>query len=351
MQEDKYLNLKVMRLRCGQLPVVVGAAPASDLFRLSFADVLREAEDQGYQRPIDVRHSREFRNYIEQVGATTIPLTFNLRGQEGDGWRLAHSNDGEATVLAIRIPELNTPAVLAQVDCQHRLGMMADSAISLTFQCFLGLTPREEMAVFSVINAKAKGLSPSLLDYHATKLIPDLETIRLELFIAKHLHDDPGSVWHGHVKLGGASTQGSKRRASLRGLQTATKALLQRRPFDAANELEAGDRYLVVRNFWSAVILVWPTAWTKPRTHLLTKGVGVTALSLLAADVITAALARQRELDVATFHEYLSPLADVDWSNKGPFKAFGGRKGAREVYKILAYRLRTVGLTVVRSAV
>jgi DNA sulfur modification protein DndB len=352
MDSDKYLNLKVMRLRCGQLPVVVGAAPASELCRLSFADVLRETDDQGYQRPIDARHSREFRAYIEQQGATTIPLTFNLRGRAGEGWRLGKCEEGQATELAIRVPSLNSPAVLAQVDCQHRLGMMTDSAISLTFQCFLGLSPLEEMSVFSVINAKAKGLSPSLLDYHATKLLPDLETIRLELFIAKHLNDDPGSVWHGQVKLGGASTtQGSKRRASLRGLQTATKALLQRRPFEAATELEAGDRYLVVREFWAAVVRVWPVAWAKPRTHLLTKGVGVTALSLLAADIVASALSRQRPLNVETFFDSLAPIADIDWSNKGPFKAFGGRRGATEVYKVLAYRLRSGGLSVVRNVV
>ena len=187
---DKHMILKVMRLKCGQLPVVIGAAPASHLFRLSFADVLREADDQGYQRPIDRRHSREFRKYIEQPGAATIPLTFNLRGNEGEGWRLGNNNDGAVTTLSLRIPSADKPFVLAQVDCQHRLGMMSDSTIPLTFQFFLGLSPHQEMAIFNVINAKAKGLSSSLLDYHTTKLVPDLETIRLDLFIAKRLNDD-----------------------------------------------------------------------------------------------------------------------------------------------------------------
>ena len=81
---------------------------------------------------------------------------------------------------------------------------MRDSYIPLTFQCFLGLSPREEMSIFSVINGKAKGLSSSLLDYHTTKL----ETVQLDLYIAKTLHDDPDSVWHRKVKLGGAATQG-----------------------------------------------------------------------------------------------------------------------------------------------
>lgn len=350
-KSGKYLIFKVMCLRCGQLPVVVGAAPATDLFRLSFADVLREAEDQGYQRPIDPRHSREFRKYIEQPGATTIPLTFNLRSESGDGWSLDSYEEGAPATLSVRVPSADAPSVLAQVDCQHRLGMMADSTIPLTFQCFLGLNPQDEMAIFNVINAKAKGLSPSLLDYHATKLIADLETIRLELFIAKRLNDDHESVWFGKVKLGGASTQGSKRRASLRGLQTATKAFLQRRPFDDVAHLDAWQRYEVVRDFWTAVVDVWPGPWAKPRRYLLTKCVGVTALSMLAADVVASALASSRPLTAETFREHLSLLSDVDWSNKGPFQAYGGRGGATEVHKHLAFRLRGTRLSVVRTAI
>ncbi|HYV49617.1 MAG TPA: DGQHR domain-containing protein, partial [Myxococcaceae bacterium] len=223
---SKYLDFQVLRQRCGQLPVVLGAAPAADLCALSFADVLDEAKEQGYQRPIDPRHSREFRSYIDQPGATTIPLTLNLRGQAGVGlgWILSAGRDGELATLSVRVPSPEHPAVLAQVDCQHRLGMMNTSPVPLTFQCFLGLSPSEEMAIFGIINGKAKGLNSSLLDYHQTQLLPDLEFLQQELFIAKRLSSDPDSVWHGLVKLGGGATQGSQRRISLRGLQTATKA-------------------------------------------------------------------------------------------------------------------------------
>ena len=51
---------------------------------------------------------------------------------------------------------------MAQVDCQHRLGHLSDLPIMLPFMCFIGLTEREEMEVFNVINSKAKGLSTSL---------------------------------------------------------------------------------------------------------------------------------------------------------------------------------------------
>ena len=195
------LELQVLAGKCGQLPVVLGCAPARDLCEMSFADVLDETTGRGYQRPMDTRHSREFREYIESSRATTIPLTFNLRGPEGDAWTLDRAPNGAAALLRIRRPDDVFAPALARVDCQHRLGMMSDSPIALTFQCFLGLTAEEEMAIFNVINGKAKGLSSSL-DYHTTILTPDLATIQVELYIAKKLNDDPRSVWHGKVKLG-----------------------------------------------------------------------------------------------------------------------------------------------------
>jgi DGQHR domain-containing protein len=346
----KYLELKVLKAVCGQLPVVLGVAPAADLFLVSFADVLDEAKDEGYQRPIDSQHSREFRAYIERQGATTIPLTFNLRGADGDGWTLSHADANGTAVLKIRRPSPGVPAVLAQVDCQHRLGMMGDSSIPLTFQCFLGLTPREEMSIFNVINGKAKGLSSSLLDYHTTKLTPDLATVQVDLYIAKMLNDDSDSVWHGKVKLGGKATQGSTRRISLRGLQTATKLLLQRCPFGPSSQVSPLDQYQIVRDFWSAVAAVWPHAWTQPRTHLLVKGVGVTALSMLAGDIITSVLSRQQRANTETFVSFLSPLVGVDWSTGGTFKGLGGRHGASEAHQLLAARLFAPGLALVRAS-
>ena len=348
---DKYLRIQVLMAKCGQLPVVLGSAPACELYAVSFADVLDEASGHGYQRPMDSRHSREFREYIEAERSTTIPLTFNLRGQNGDSWTLDDScEESSVAELRIRKPSEDVRPVLARVDCQHRLGMMADSTIALTFQCFLGLTPEEEMAIFNVINGKAKGLSSSLLDYHTTKLTPDLAAIRVELYIAKMLNDDPNSVWYGRVKLGGAATQGTSRRISLRGLQAATKLLLQRCPLEAGAQLGPAELYEVVRDFWAAVAEVWPAAWNQPRTHLLAKGVGVTALSMLAGDVVTSLLSRQQAINEHTFAAFLAPLSAVDWSTSGTFKGFGGRHGANEAHQILRAGLFAPGLAIARAA-
>src|SRR3954468_6677804 len=104
VESGKQLILKVLLATCGKLPVVLGSAPARDLYSVSFADVLDEAVDEGYQRPIDPRHSREFRAYIERDGATTIPLTFNLRGQDGRAWNLSEADANGIATLSIKRP-------------------------------------------------------------------------------------------------------------------------------------------------------------------------------------------------------------------------------------------------------
>src|SRR4029077_16288413 len=160
-------------------PALVGFAPARLLHRLSFADVLDEERGSGYQRRLNPQPSLHFRRYVQTAGATTIPLTLNARPSEGDGWRIIGTGAGARLEI-----DPAAPRVLTQVDCQHRLGHLDDLDLHLPFMCFLGLTAREEMEVFRIINSKAKGLSTSLLDFHDAQLATDLCQERPELFIA-----------------------------------------------------------------------------------------------------------------------------------------------------------------------
>src|SRR5436309_2216557 len=118
-----WIAVPVITARCGQLRVVLGAAPARELFRVSFSDVLDETLQTGYQRPCDRRHAQEFREYIHQPDSTTIPLTFNLRGDPGQAWRLDPSDvaEGGTATLLLRLPLVPTDRAVARVDCQHRL--------------------------------------------------------------------------------------------------------------------------------------------------------------------------------------------------------------------------------------
>src|SRR5262249_16848190 len=138
------------------------------------------------------QHSLDFRRYIQKPSSAAIPLTFNLRPRTDKAWRLVEIDRRRAK---LRIRE-DAGKVLAQVDCQHRLGHLGDLAIELPFMCFIGLSEREEMEVFNVINGKAKGLSTSLLDFHDAQLSVDLAADRPELFIALFLKNEPRSPWY-----------------------------------------------------------------------------------------------------------------------------------------------------------
>lgn len=310
--------------------VFLGFAEASVLHALSFADVLDEATGAGYQRRFSKKHSLDFRRYIQEENSTTIPLTFNLRPSDDDSWKLIERANGQ---VVVRI-DASKPKVLSQVDCQHRLGFLSDSVVSLPFMIFMGLSLQEEMEVFNIINGKAKGLSASLLDFHDAKLAKDVALERPELFIALQLHENPSSPWYNQLDLGGERTSGLKRRASLRTMQKAVKRFLTQTK--AVNESEPDQISKVVQDFWTAISIVLESEWAKPRNHLITKGIGVYALMGIAADLFKETGLNTEKCTQSYMCEKLSDfLPLLDWSNQGAFKALGGESGAKEALAIL----------------
>ena len=329
--------------RCAQRPVLVGFAPAKLLHALSFADVLDEDTGRGYQRRFNSQHSLDFRRYIQKDNSSTIPLTFNLRPRADHGWRIDPSAHGRA-ILEIAV---DAGKVLAQVDCQHRLGHLADLEIELPFMCFIGLSERDEMEVFNVINGKAKGLSPSLLDFHDAQLAVDLAKDRPELFIALFLKNDSRSPWYRQLDLGGSSTSGMTRRASLRTIQKAIKRFLSKTKVARSHSIEVAA--LIVLEFWAAVSLVLPEQWAKPRTHLVVKGIGVYALMDLAADLYSEAGSKQ----VCDKRYFVAALADFasefDWSTEGPLKGLGGEGGVKTAIGLIRDARRKAKFKVVAN--
>jgi DGQHR domain-containing protein len=300
--------------------VLIGFSPASVLVSISFADVLNEDTGRGYQRRFNPQHSLDFRKYIQRAGSATIPLTFNLRPSPDKAWQITEDMAGGACL------EISPEAgkVLAQVDCQHRLGYLNDLDLSLPFMCFVGLTMKEEMEIFSVINSKAKGLSTSLLDFHDATLACDLASERPELFIALHLNNNPESPWFRQLDLGGISTSGLMRRASLRTMQKAIKKFLGQTRILRRGTIDTAAQVLL--DFWCSVSVVLQQAWDAPRSHLVTKGVGVYALMGIAGDLYQESSGQS--CDKKYFTTKLSEFAqEVDWSSSGPLRGLGGEGG------------------------
>jgi DNA sulfur modification protein DndB len=336
-------RLRCIRGKSAGREVLLGFAPASLLHRLSFADVLDEDSGRGYQRRINPQHSLDFRRYIQQPGSSTIPLTFNLRPASEGVWQIRNQPEYGATLEVF-----TDRKVLAQVDCQHRLGHMGDLDTELPFMCFIGLSEREEMAVFNVINSKARGLSSSLLDFHDAQLATDLGTDRPELFISLFMRREVSSPWHGQLDLGGRSTSGMTRRASLRIFQKAVKQFLIRTRILQTHSVDAAAH--LVLDFWVALVTVLPEEWRNPRKHMLTKGVGVYALMEIAADIYNEA-PKNKICDRNHLVAALSDFApDFDWSTNGNLKGLGGQGGVKKALELIRATRRNSRLKVVGSA-
>jgi DGQHR domain-containing protein len=314
---------------CGHRRVFCGFASAGDLVRASYVDALDD-QGRGYQRRMSRDHSLEFKRYIQQDGATSIPLTFNLRHDLAGQWELQEAQGARAATLLL---DLAAGPVLSQVDGQHRLGFMQDSPIQFAFMTFLGLTDTEERDVFAVINGKAKGLSSSLLDYISAKSLgSELGKISPALFIALGLNNDPSSPWCGKLDLGGDRTVGTKRIASLRTMHQAASRLIKEAKPTASMSADVLLAHAV--SFWRAVVMTLPTQWANDRRHMLTKGIGVYALMSLAGLFIREC--NGQPITVDYFVAKLSDFVDqVDWSNHGPLEGFGGAKGADMAFKMI----------------
>lgn len=325
----RLITIECIAGRSAGRDVLIGFAPASLLYALSFADVLNEDTGSGYQRRFNAQHSLDFRRYIQAPFSTTIPLTFNLRPRADNAWRLKTHAD-RRRILTIAA---GAGPVLTQVDCQHRLGHLPDLDLELPFMSFVGLTEREEMEVFNTINSKAKGLSSSLLDFHDAQLATDLAGDRPELFIALYLRNEVTSPWYQQLDLGGDRTSGLARRASLRTVQKAVKQFLARARIARSTPVETLAP--IVLDFWQAVALTLPQAWQQHRKHFLTKGIGVYALMELAADLCND-VEDIRRLNRRHFCAVLGDfLPQFDWTSSGPLKGLGGEAGVSTALSLI----------------
>jgi DNA sulfur modification protein DndB len=323
--------------------VLIGFAPANLLHSLSFADVLDEATGRGYQRRFNPQHSLDFRKYIQKDNSSTIPLTFNLRPCNDDAWRLEELPSHYSIILIRK----DAGKVLSQVDCQHRLGHLNDLDINLPFMCYLGLSQLEELEIFNVINSKAKGLSSSLLDFHDATLSADLAAERPELLISLCLNDNNESPWYRQLDLGGKSTSGMMRRASLRTMQKAVKRFLAQTQILRHHSADSVAR--IVLDFWAAVALILQVEWNNPRQSLVTKGIGVYSLMEIAGDLYKEDVTQNP--DKRFFTNKLSEfITDIDWTTKGNLKGLGGEAGARHAVDLLRSAREKCPLRIVSNA-
>ena len=317
-------KLGVMKGEALDYPVYQGFAALKDLAAISFVDRALMDKPGGVQRELNRAHAREFRRFIDKPGilhvekASAPPLIFSLRVKT----RYHAVGDVFGTLT---IPD--NKRALAQLDAQHRMAETADVEKSLPFILYYDLEPDEEVALFTIINDKHMGLTKSLVDKNRARLIgDDLPEEEPHLWIALKLNSEKKSPWYHGVDTGGEKTPGTKRRVTLRTFQEATKEMISG---PRCQNADRKTKYEVVQNFWKGIVTVFPKEWAKPRNYLITKGIGVHALSAVGRDLIETRLDAD-DYTPEAFAKALQKLEGFDWGNKtSVFSVVSGKKGVK----------------------
>ncbi|MBX7112680.1 MAG: DGQHR domain-containing protein [Dehalococcoidia bacterium] len=307
-----------------------GHMTAAESAALTFADHHPPSPGQGrlgYQRPPDQKRGKAFGDYLKtnEAGFMT-PLLLNARG--GVEFRALPDRPNVGHILVRRDQRI------AKIDGQHRgIGVeehLGDPGYPVPFLMFDDLDPSLEQRLFIDINKEQKKVSMS----HVLALGDD------ELAdMVKRLESDPESPWYEKVNLIGA--RGLGRPVNMQSLRAGLEDLLRAGP---VKQLSIEERYQVAKTFWHTVARTWPEAWGNPRKHLLTKSIGMIAVSELGGDLIPMCLtgrggSEASVLDESKLEEFLSRAGDFDWSSGGELQGIAGRGGAKIVKDRLDARI------------
>ena len=130
------------------------------------------------------------------------------------------------------------------------------------------------------------------------------------------------------LDLGGTSTSGMTRRASLRTMQKAIKIFLGRTKI--LRTRSADEAAQIVLDFWTAVALVLAEPWLKPRKSPSDEG---DRRIRVDGNGRRSAQPKLRQGHAVDKRYFASPLADFavefDWSTEGPLKGLGGEGGVK----------------------
>lgn len=335
-----------------------GSAPLAHLAMISQPDIFDQVTNpKGLQRDLSPKHASEAFEYVHRQRNPEYPRAFpevvlNVRDK-----RVLKTDDVDSPIVKLQfaVSEMKDGKVaVSRVDGNHRLYYAVgddrrDPLLSeVPFQIHVGLTQDQERSLFVDINSNQKGLSSSHIAVMQNRLSPDEIEIRdhLDRWIASKLSRDPGSPWHGMIHEGGSKKgtrqQGLTRLVNFASIQGGVTKLLSKSQY--IHDLgDAQLQYIILRNYWQAVKIVFAEEWASPKDYLLLKNIGVWALSILAASIIDRCMPLGR-VDVNDFARYLKQARSrFDWSKEATgdraVVGMGGNKAALIIAAAMAEEL------------
>ncbi len=309
-----------------------GSAPLAHLAMISQPDIFDQVTNpKGLQRDLSPKHASLAFEYVHRARNTEYPRAFPevvLNVRDKRVLKTDDMNGSPVVKLQFAVSEMKDGKVsVSRVDGNHRLYYATGDdrrdplLAEVPFQIHVGLSQEQERALFVDINSNQKGLSSSHLAVMQNRLSPDEIEIRdhLDRWIASKLSRDPESPWHGMSHEGGSKRgtrqQGLTRLVNFASIQGGITKLLSKSQY--IHDLgDAQLQYIVLRNYWQAVKVVFSEEWANPKDYLLLKNIGVWSLSILAAAIIDRCMPLGR-VDIKDFARYLQQARSrFDWSKE-----------------------------------
>ena len=347
--ERTTIELKVIRDTCLGYEVFRGSAPAKDIVEACWIDFHHPQQNSlGYQRDFDEKRSQKARDYAETGEKSFWPecILAIRKDDEIDerekvkwGFQLDPNSNEPFGTLSVTYTKGLTNIIyeqpepwrraFSQVDCQHRLGSMADSEQSITFCVIPGISRREEAKVFRAINQNQKGIPTSLVDTIIFRTDPDAPA---NISWAWNLFTDVGSPFYNRVDTGGRGQEDTL--IKFRGLQQSLNMLIPVRHV-VSGDIDATQGYLFARNYWNTVKQEWPTEFEDKNNYKMMVNPGVRALSRIGRKVFDVGLDSQN-FGADRIEQYLKKgKENVDWSSTGPLMDATGKGAEKRVFEQL----------------
>ncbi len=306
-----------------------GHAPLAHLSLISQTDVFDQVSNpRGLQRDLSPKHASDAYDYATRPENKLFPraypeIVLNVRD------RSVVEIDKKTDMIRLyfdlsKMQESDNRVYVSRVDGNHRLYYAAGDdrrepvLVDVPFQIHIGLTRDQERSIFVDINSNQKGLNTSHLDIMQSRLTAEEQEIKyhLDRWITKRLSEDPKSPWHGLIHHGGSKQgsrmQGLTRPVNFASIKGGTNKLLSKSQY-IHDLTDPEAQYVIIRNYWNAIKIVFAEEWANPKEYLLLKNIGVWSLSFLGGTIIDRCLPKGK-VDIETMSSYLRQVRDTfDW--------------------------------------
>lgn len=358
--------------------------PFKDVFERSEVLVYGDDSKFGYQRPLDVRHSKNIKkSIINEKDSLPTSIILSVNKNEFEQYIKEFSLKGfdSSDLIEVNLPPASDSKLFRIVDGQHRIyGLKEAAETDPYFENFplnvIILTTKEEervneVIIFRDINSKAKKIRTdlTLLAIYNYELIQK-KGLNNEIDLLKHLlirtvhtlNESKGTVWYKAVQfdihqkpvsgvIGVAAMVNSLKNFVLKYIEykqinfTNINQQTHEETIKSLNEI-ADDISKIINVAWEAVRFKWKSCFLETeeglsaevfdKTYYLQKTTGANAIHTILENEIAYI---NNQFDLTQFKNIISdsPLKTEDWAVGGILSGLTSQSGFKTAENLIRY--------------